>query len=78
MPAMTATSTAGILGKTRCSAMMSTSAPRPTPRAHRLVLPAMILSHVAAISASSPSASMENPASLRTWPTRMVSARPFM
>ncbi|OPZ52785.1 MAG: hypothetical protein BWY91_02181 [bacterium ADurb.BinA028] len=57
---------------------MMTRATTPMPSAQRLVAPARIFSTVATISPINPSAEMEKPHNLRTWPTRIVSASPFM
>ena len=78
MASSTMISTAGTLGSQRCSTRISTIPAIPTVAAAATALPSASPETNAAASWISPSASILNPNSLGSWPTRMVSARPFI
>ena len=72
----TATSTAGTFLVTRGSRSRTARVARPIASAVVLVWSSP--SRNALISSKNPSASVENPNSFGSWPTMMVTARPFM
>ena len=71
-------STAGIFGSHRCSTRISTIPAIPTAAAAATASPWARPLKNPVSSPMKPSASTLNPNSLGSWPTRMVSARPFM
>ena len=71
-------STAGNLGSQRCSTRISAMPQIPTVAAAATASPCARPLANPAISPIRPSASTLNPNSFGSWPTRMVSARPFM
>lgn len=72
------TSAAGTVGSHRCRPTIRATPPTPTTAAAGTASPLARPSTKPVASASSPSASTENPNSFGSWPTRMVSASPFM
>ena len=74
----TAMRTAGSLGSQRCSTRISAMPQIPTVAAAATALPSARPLKNAAASRIRPLASILNPNSFGSWPTRMVSARPFM
>ena len=74
----TAIRTLGTFGSTRWSTNMTTSPSTPIASAAVTVSPSATPLTNALASAMNPSASVENPNSLGSWPTRIVMASPFM
>jgi poly(3-hydroxybutyrate) depolymerase len=76
MPTTTATATAGMARQNRLRTRMTTIPVSPTARAARFTRPSATPWTKSLISVSSPRPSIENPHSLGSWPTRMVTAMP--
>jgi hypothetical protein len=76
MPTTTATATAGMARQNRLRTRMTTIPVSPTARAARFTRPSATPWRKSLISVSSPRPSIENPHSLGSWPTRMVTAMP--
>ena len=74
----TTTSTAGSRGSSRWSRTIPISEPMPSAAAVAFASPSASPVRKALVSSMRPSASTENPRSLGSWPTTMVSASPFM
>ena len=78
MAATTATSTPGTLGATLPSPRMMASPATPMAKASGTVSPSATPRTKPLSSSRNESASMENPKSFGSWPTRIVRASPFM
>ena len=78
MARTTMTRTLGTFGNHRCRTRITTMPPIPTAAAAGTISPCASPWRKPTNSPISPSASTENPNSLGSWPTRMVSASPFM
>ena len=76
--ATTATRTPGAFGSQRCRLTITTSPNTPMARAAPTVSPSASPVTKPVSSSRKPSPSTENPKSFGSWPTRIVSASPFM